>query len=23
MRFSLLDFKMNATCEGMNFTHLT
>jgi len=23
MQFSLLDFKMNDTCEGMNFTHLT
>jgi len=23
MQFSLLDFQMNDTCEGMNFTHLT
>jgi len=23
MQFSLLDFKMNDTCEGMHFTHLT
>jgi len=23
MQFSLLDFKMNDTCGGMNFTHLT
>jgi len=23
MQFSLLDFKMNNTCGGMNFTHLT
>jgi len=23
MQFSLFDFKMNDTCEGMNFTHLT
>jgi len=23
MQFSLLDFKENDTCEGMNFTHLT
>jgi len=23
MQFSLLDFKMNNTCDGMNFTHLT
>jgi len=23
MQFSLLDFKMNDTCDGMNFTHLT
>jgi len=22
MQFSLLDFKMNDTCEGMNLTHL-
>ena len=23
MQFSLLDFKMNDTCDGMNFTDLT
>jgi len=23
MQFSLLDFKMNDTCEGINFNHLT
>jgi len=23
MHFSLFDFEMNDTCEGMNFTHLT
>jgi len=23
MQFSLLDFEMNDTCDGMNFTHLT
>jgi len=23
MLFSLLDFKMKDTCEGMNFIHLT
>jgi len=22
MQFSLLDFEMNGTCEGINFTHL-
>jgi len=23
MQFSLLDLKMNGTCDSMNFTHLT
>jgi len=23
MSFSLLDLKVNCTCDGMNFTHLT
>jgi len=23
MQFPLLDFKMNDTCDNMNFTHLT
>ena len=23
MQFSLLDFKMNDTCDGVNFTNLT
>ena len=23
MQLSLFDFKMNGTCKGMNFTHLT
>jgi len=23
MQFSLLDFEMNGTCDGMKFTHVT